>query len=337
MTRRPRAVLGVAGFVALFVLALQASAQGGFAVRLSTDTVEVGEAFSLLVRVPVPVASIVHFPDTLARTDFLESHAAVRWQAEPGAEGGAVLTLEYPALAFGVGMVPVPGFDVFVSPADGRSGGTPLPGGSSVGLWSEAPTSGPAAARPLRVPRQSVWANPVFTPEQIDAGVQPMPSADVLGASWHWPTLLVGVALAGVLLGLLASAARAWVVRLRGAGRGPHSHGAWSPEASRQHALEQLARLSADGLATKGRFHELYTRSSSVVRLYVSRLKPGHGQDLTSSELISRLGEAPDSPERERMASEMATAEVVKFGRLRPATASADEHLRSLRAWIEKS
>jgi hypothetical protein len=273
---------------------------------------------------------LVHFPDTVAHTDFLESHRAVQWQAEPDASGGALLTLEYPVLAFGVGIVPVPGFDVFVEPSGGRATGAPLPGGSFVGPWSEAPASG---ARALRVPRRGVWVNPVFTPEELEAGIQPMPSADVVGPSWHRPSLLAGLGFLAVLVFLLLRATTAWVGRRLGVdGEGART---WTPEASRRHALAELERLRAEGLAASGRTHELYTRSSGVVRQYVSRLRPEYGADLTSSELMRRLDDAERSAEQVSLAREMGAAEVVKFGRLRPAEDAADEHLRALRAWVE--
>jgi hypothetical protein len=328
-----RVTLGVA---ALVCMASPCAAQSGFVARLSADTVEVGEAFSLLVRVPVPPGSVVHFPDTVARTDFLESHAPVRWEAESDGSGGAVLTLDYPVMAFGIAVVPVPGFDVFVSPATGAAAGATLPGGSFVGAWADAPTTGPAYQRPLRVPRRGIWVNPVFTPEQVEAGnVGPMPTADVIGASWHWPSTLAVLAFAALLALALGRIVVEW---RRGMPAGAARPGVgWTPETSRRHALDELARLRDEGLPAAGRTHELYTRSTGIVRTHVSRVIPAYGTDLTSTELVSRLGDeepavpAPNTP----LTAEMHTAEVVKFGRLRPARDAAEEHLASLRAWLE--
>jgi hypothetical protein len=333
--RRPLAAGVLCALAALSSLASSSAAQSGFVARLSVDTVEVGEVFSLLVRVPVPAGSVVHFPDTLARTDFLESHRPVAWAAEPDLSGGAVVTLEYAVLAWGVGTVPVPGFDVFVQPIDGGAvEAPPLPGGSLVGPWSEAPSAGDPAVRPLRVPRRGVWVNPVFTPEQIEAGAQPMPSADVVGPSWHLPSVLAGLAFLAALTILLARGAPGWLGRLRASGAARDGY-RWTPESSRRHALDELDRLGQEGLAASGKMLELYTRSSGVVRQYVSRIKPEHGVDLTSSELMSRLDEGADAGVRVPIVREMGTAEVVKFGRLRPGRDVADEHVRSLRAWVE--
>jgi hypothetical protein len=320
--------------LAAAVLATPGAGQAGFAARLSADTVEVGEVFALLVRVPVPAGSVVHFPDTVARTDFLESHSRVRWQADADGSGGAVLTLEYPVMAFGVALVPVPGFDVLVGPAPQGAQGAPLPGGSLVGTWDDASTRGEAALRPLRVPRRGVWVNPVFTPELMEAGVEPRASADVLGSSWHWPSVLVGLVFAGALVVLLVSATRDWRRRRKAE---PSALGArWTLESSRRRALEELARLTDEGLATSGRVQELYTRSSGIVRTHAARVSSEYGPDLTSTELMSRLEHARQVAASAQLSTEMRTAEVVKFGRLRPASEAAVEHLHSLRAWLER-
>jgi hypothetical protein len=333
-----RGVLGVCGsMLACAVVCPALAAQSTFQARLTADTVDVGELFELLVRVPVPAGSVVYFPDTVATTEVLESHAPVRWTADPEPAGGAMLTLTYPVMAYGAGMVAVPGFDVFVSPSGGVGDGAPLPGGSVVGAWDAAPVSGPAYIRPLRVPRRGVWVTPVFTPEQVEAGIEPMPSADVVGSSWHWPSVAAGLLFAGLLVAVVVRTARAWMGP-RARGRGAFGGARWTPEAARQHALAELDRLLEEGLHARSGTLELYTRSSGVVRHYVKRLKPEYGADLTSSELMSRLkGHATNGHGGAPLFEQMRTAEVVKFGRLRPEDREAEAHVRSLRAWVERS
>jgi hypothetical protein len=321
----------VAAFAALTSLAQPGTAQTGFVARLSADTVEVGEVFSLLVRVPVPAGSVVFFPDTVARTDFLESNRPARWEAEADASGGAVLTLDYPVMAFGIAVVPVPGFDIFVRPAAGDSG-TPLPGGSLIGSWDDAPTSGGAAARALRVPRRGVWVRPVFTQEQVDAGVEPMPSADVFGSSWHWPSALAVLGFGALLVWALARLALGWRGSRREVGA---ADGEWTADTSRRYALAELARLRDEDLVATGRVHELYTRSSGIVRAHASRVVTAYGTDLTSTELVGRLDDEPAESASTHLGPELGTAEVVKFGRMRPAAEAAERHLASLRSWLE--
>jgi hypothetical protein len=308
-----------------------------FQATLSRDTVPMGEVLELLVRVPVPPASVVYFPDTVASTDVLESHGVVRWEAEPAEGGGATLTLAYPVIAYGAGLVPVPGFDIFVSPAGAaptRTSDASLPGGSSVGAWADAPTRGASYVRPLRVPRRGVWVPPVFSEEQSEAGVEPQPPADVIGSSWHWPSVALGLLFGA---GFVALGVREW---RRSSGSGGRSRGgvrAWTPGESRRDALEQLDLLLAERLPAAGRMHELYTRSSAILRRFVGRLDPRLGADLTSSELMGRLEGRTNGREGTALFREMASAEVVKFGRLLPDEGEAEAHVRALREWVERS
>jgi hypothetical protein len=293
-----------------------------------------GEVFELLVRVPVPPGSIVHFPDTVARTEVLESHAPVRWEAEDAPSGGALVTLTYPVIAWGAGVVPVSGFDVFVSPyRSPPSDAATLPGGSFVGRWDDAPTRGGDYVRPLRVPRRGVWVTPVFSEEQMEVGVEPMSAADVVGASWHWPSVALGLLFVGALAALGLRAVR------RAAGAGARQTSVvWTPSASRLEALEQLDGLLAEGLTARGRTLELYTRSSAIVRRFVGRMDPRLGADLTASELMGRLHTRAHASGNGRRGSalsrEMNAAEVVKFGRARPGAEEAETHLGALREWV---
>ncbi len=72
--------------------------------------------------------------------------------------------------------------------------------------------------------------------------------------------------------------------------------------------------------------------SSGIARGYVERLDPEWGPELTSTELMDRL--KGRSPEGAVLATEMRTAEAVKFGRLRPHAEPTAEHLTVLRAWL---
>jgi hypothetical protein len=318
----------------VLVAAPRAAAAQSFQATLSRDTVAMGEVFELLVRVPVPPGSVVYFPDTVASTAVLESHAPVRWEAEVAADGGATLLLTYPVIAYGAGLVGVSGFDVFVgSMGSAAAAEAALPGGSFVGSWRDAPTRGGGDVRPFRVPRRGVWIDPVFSDEQLDGGVEPMPSADVVGASWHWPSIALGLLFAG---GLVMIGFRAWRSASAGEQRGLGAR-AWTPAAARRDALEQLDRLLAEKLPSAGRVHELYTRSSAIVRRFVRRLDDELGADLTSSELVGRLRGRTNGGRGTALFREMGTAEVVKFGRARPGESDAEAHIRSLRDWVEGS
>jgi len=320
----------LASLLALALTAVPCAAQS-FQATLSRDTVPMGEVFELLVRVPVPAGSVVYFPDTVASTAVLESHAPVSWEAA-ATSGGATLTLTYPVIAWGAGLIPVPGFDVFVSASGPRAADAPdLPGGSSIGAWSDAPTRGAERVQPMRVPRRGVWVPPVFGEEQMEVGAEPMPAADVVGASWHWPSIALGFLFAAALVAL---GVREWC---RSALERAPRHGdvSWTPAASRRDALEQLDALLAERLAAAGRTHELYTRSSAIVRRFVGRMDPALGADLTGSEVVGCLQRRTNGRLGRALFQEMGTAEVVKFGRARPGAGEAETHIRSLREWID--
>ena len=70
---------------------------------------------------------------------------------------------------------------------------------------------------------------------------------------------------------------------------------------------------------------------------FLERLDSAWGPDLTSSEVMDRL-EALMGPSATRsLAEEMSEAEIVKFGRLRPAAPVAEEHLLTLLGWLRTS
>jgi len=299
--------------------------------EFSADTVALGDAFHLRVAFDVPPGTLVYFPDTLTSTPAVESLAPVAWAAQPSG-AGARLTLTYALIAFRAGDVPVPGLDVWATRAGAPAGAEPLPGGSAIGAWGDAPRAPTADAAPLRFVRRGVHVTPAITPEQLRAGVEPMPAADVSGSSWHAPAVGLALLSSLLLVGVALSSARAR--------RAPSPHAEPTPEATledaRLAALAELDRLLG-GPRDPASVRALYARSSSVVRTYVERFDPGWGPDLTSSELMARLGATTTHGPAMALLAGMHEAEVVKFGRLRPDARSAEEHLVALRRWVEAS
>lgn len=302
-------------------------------VNLSADTVEMGELFELRVSVPVPPTSVVYFPDTLPATLNMESASPVRMEADSASDGGARVTLTYPMIAFGTGTLPVPGFDVLVAPRGNRAQGTSLPGGSVTGAWSDAPPRSGSAAL-TRVPRQAVWVAPVFTPQDLVQGIEPMPPSDVVGGAWNWPSLALALLFSSVLAVTLVSTTREWLTR---AEQGGFPHEEPTLEVLRQRALRQLDDLLAEGIHAHGRLLDFYTRSSGIVRSYVEAMDRQWASSLTSGELMVRLRERSGEGAAGHLPVELGTAEVVKFGRLRPGRDAAEEHWRALRNWVEAS
>ena len=302
-------------------------------ISASTDTIEMGEIFELKVGIAVPPATIVYFPDTLAATVNLESAAPVRTRAEPAEDGGALLTLTYPVMAFGMGTLPIPGFDVLMAPRGDQAGVEVLPGGSVVGSWIDAPLR-TGSVRLTRIPRQAVWVAPVFTPADFIEGIDPMPANDVAGGAWNWPSLALALLFSSVLAVTLVSTTRAWLTDSSGGGA-PHEDP--TLEALRQLALRQLDDLLAGGIHSEGRLLDFYARSSGIARRYVEAMDRDWAPSLTSGELMGRLHKRWGEEAVAGLPIELGAAEVVKFGRLRPDHTAAERHWQALRDWVDAS
>jgi hypothetical protein len=298
---------------------------------VSADTVEMGQLFELRVALPVPAGSIVYFPDTLPATIYMESAAPVQVAAEPASDGAANLTLTYEMMAFGVGELPVPGFDILIRARGAQEGVVELPGGSVTGAWPEAPRQ--AGSRLVRVPRQGVWVGPVFTVEQIAEGVQPMPANDVAGGSWNWPSLALMLLCGSILAVTLVSATRGVIEQSASHRRVVPP----TPEELRARALADLDALLDEGLHEEGRLLEFYNRGSHIVRRYVERAEGPWPSSLTSTELMERLRARSGDNAVGPLPTEMELAEVVKFGRLRPDAATAERHWAVLHDWVASS
>ena len=305
-------------------------------VTLSADTIGLGDVFDLHVVVEVPPGSAVYFPDTVSTAFALESFRPATWSAE-SAGNGALLTLTYPLIAFRVGLAPVPGLDVYIG-AGADVAGERLPGGSVVGSWSDVETGTATRASLTRaaVPRREVWVASVIVLEDLTSPLQPRPPADVIGPGWN--RLAVATILA--LSVLLLAVARSVAATLLPDRQAEEPLGTAPPQDSAsvrwQKALDELDRILALGLHTDGRTDEFYGRSSAVVRTFVEGFDADWHPGLTSSELMCRLeawtnGSAPD------LYTSMHTAEVVKFGRLRPDAGTAAGHWKDLKNWVQAS
>jgi hypothetical protein len=329
---------GIATLTFLLALGIAARPVGAqsataLAVSLSADTIPMGELFDLRVGISVPPNSVVYFPDTLAATVNVESADPVRTEAEAEAssDGGARLTLTYPMMAFGVGTLPVPGFDVMIVPRGTGAEGGALPGGSVIGAWSDAPSRiGPALTR---IPRQAVWVVPVFTPQDLVTGIEPRPPNDVFGGAWHWPSLALLLVFSSGLAVTLVSTTRDWLAH-SDAGV---AHEDPTLEVLRQRALGRLDDLLDEGLHAEGQLLEFYTQSTGIVRSYVEAMDAEWASSLTSSELIGRLLTRSGEDAAGHLPQELGTAEVVKFGRLEPGREGAETHWRALKDWVEGS
>ncbi len=295
---------------------------------LSADSVKMAEVFELRVEVPVPGGSMVYFPATVPSTGDVESFTPVDWRARRGPNGGATLELRYALIPFGMGNIALPPVDVITMPLEDESEGQDIPGGSIVGVWEERQQT-------LRYTRSitppTIWVEPVYSTDDVVAGMSPRGPGDVFGFSWSWPSMALLLLFSTVTGGAVVTTTREWLAhRARPAPVPPP--GPTSLEEARKQALTELDRLLAAGPYPAERARELYAESSGIVRGYGERLDPEWGPELTSTELMDRL--KGRSPEGAVLAAEMQTAEAVKFGRLRPHAEPTAVHLAVLRGWL---
>ncbi len=295
---------------------------------LSADSVEMAEVFELRVEVPVPSGSMVYFPATVPPTGDVESFIPVDWRARRGPNGGATIELRYALIPFGMGNIALPRIDLITMPLEDEADGQDIPGGSIVGMWEERQQT-VRYTRSITPP--TIWVEPVYSTEDVVAGMSPRGPGDVFGFSWSWPSMALLLLFSTVTGGAVVTTTREWLADRAEPAPVP-TPGPTSLDEVRKQALTELDRLLAAGPYPAERAHELYEESSGIVRGYVERLDPEWGPELTSTELMDRL--KGRSPEDAALKAEMLTAEAVKFGRLRPHGETTAAHLTVLRAWL---
>ena len=306
-------------------------------VRLSADTVEIGDRLDLRFTLRLPVGTVAFLPDSFV-TGAVEPFAPVEWTVEDTTGGVVRLSVTYPLIVFRTGPLTLPEVDLFTAPgAEAVSAGLAAPG-DRVGSWAdfrEAPSAVPSA-RLVTVPGQSVQAASVLVLDDITTQIVPRPPADVSGGSRDWISTTLLAVFGLLLVGVVTVSARDWMAS-RTEGPPPR------PPSARDRALAALDELLEEGLHRDGRVQAFYAGWSDVVRRYVEDFVDEWGPAWTSTELISDLQGRRRGVAIERaltpdaVAVEMRLAEEVKFGGLRPDAETAEEHLLGVRRWIAGS
>lgn len=290
--------------VALLFAAGPAAAQtgGGDGGVAHGDTIRVGDVVPVPVRVPVEPGERVVWPDTLPLAGMeLENAARVREVVDTLADGRLVRTGVYAVTPWRTGELALP--DVRVQVVGG----------------AESPR-----ARTVELPALMVSS---VLPEDT-AGVEPRPARGVLGASWDWAWILLLAALLA-----LALAGLAWWWWRRRAARGEEV--AETPRVPpRERALAMLQAARDAELLERGEVKEFYVRWSSAVRDYVAALEPVWGEDLTTTELLSRFRAQVGIGEAESLRGVLGPADQVKFARRVPDRATAEAEWEAARAWV---
>lgn len=264
------------------------------------DTIRVGDVVPVAVRVVVERGERVAWPDTLpVPGEDLENAARVRERVDTLADGRLQVTGIYSVTPWRAGELSIPEL--------------PLP-----------VVTGRETVRTLAVTLPSLDVLSVL-PEDT-AGLEPMPAKDVIGRNWSlWP-FLVG------LLALLALVAA--IVWWRRRARAEEPVPLAPPVPPRERVLTLLQEAREAGLVERGEMKEFYTRVSEALREYLAVIGSGWGEDLTTTELLSRFRAQAGPEEARALAQLLRPADQVKFARRDPDAATAVAEWEAARSWV---
>ena len=195
----------------------------------------------------------------------------------------------------------------------------PGPGGSAQGEVRITARDGAVSTLPVAIPLPYVRA---VLPADSTRPRGPRDVVDVPGAALPWAWILAALLALALLAGWM------WSRRKRGGTRVAAD--------ARQHALAELDRVRASGLAEAGDLEGFYARTSAVLREFMASTDPTLGVDLTSRELMDRLsrnGSRPD--DLERLEDVLADADLAKFARRPPTADRALDDWGAARRWVE--
>ncbi|MDX1675518.1 MAG: hypothetical protein R3314_12045 [Longimicrobiales bacterium] len=295
------AAVAAVGLLLAFLLAAMPAAGQDVRGLLGSDTARVGDVVPVVVPVPVAPGERVVWPDTLPVTGDLENAARVTERVDTLADGQRVRTGVYAVTPWRTGELSLPVVTVEV-----------VGGGES--------------PRTTRAVLPALTVVSVLPPDTT--GVEPRPARGVLGPSWAWTTILL------LVLALLAAiAVLVWWWRRRRPG-----DQAVEPLAPRipprERALAMLDAARKAGLLERGEVKEFYTRFSDAVRDYMAALEPGWGEDLTTTELLSRLRAQVGPSEAAGLREVLDPADRVKFARREPDGDTAVAEWEAARQWV---
>jgi hypothetical protein len=319
---------------ALDATARNASAQNGARLTLrdvsvSADTVSIGDRFELLLTIDLAPGTVAFLPDSLLGRGFAPFEP-VAWTTTGGQSTGLRLNVVYSLIAFDVGPVRIPEFEVYAADARQSVSAGLSTAGAVVGSFDgfiANPESTPSA-RLRTVAGRGVYVVSVLLMEDVSAGLQPRPAADVSGADRNWLWTLLGLTFGGLLAGLVGVTTRDLLRRDPIVPLTP---------SARSTALAALDELLSSGAHRDGHVREFFSRSSEITRRYVEAFDARWGPAWTSTELMDGLREQPSGQATTGLDTEMASAEMVKFGGRRPESVSAEDHWRAVHHWIEQT
>lgn len=328
------------------------------AVRVSPDTVELGDPFTLHAIVYVPPGRELRVPATLLPEWGVESLRRVRTDVIEAGDGSIQVALEYDLVPLEIGLAATPQLEM--SSGETEEGGRrvrvkDVPGGNTdpveaaITQITQNTQSGTrtgervgADGRPrdrLVIAGRRVFVTSPILLDDIAQGLQPRPPADVVGFNWNVPAVLGASLLSLLLLGVVTVQAREWLAASTAPGV-PAEAPPETPEEWRERALAELDRLLARGHHRAGRLRDFYEGGGNVIRAYLAHFDPAWSRSRTSTELMRDLAAARGWPDLAALAGAMGRGEVAKFAAaaVRESGAGAAERdWATMRAWVDAS
>ena len=299
------------------------------AVGVSSDTVELGDPFTLHATVYVPPGRELRVPATLLPEWGVESLRRVRTDVVEAGDGSIRVALEYDLIPFEIGLAATPQLEM--------SSGETEEGGERVRV--EVAADGRPQDRLVIAGRRVFVTSPILL-DDIAQGLEPRPPADVVGFNWNVPAVLGASLLSLLLLGVVTGQARAWLAVRAAAGVSVEDL-PQTPDEWRERALAELDRLLARGHHRAGRLRDFYEGGGDVIRAYVAHFDPAWSRSRTSTELMNDLAAAPGWPDLAALARAMGRGEVAKFAAAAAAQESgartAERDWETMRAWVDAS
>ena len=296
-------------------------------IRAWTEPASPGFAEPAVVKIEMRVAPAmrVFMPDTLALAAEMASIGAGEWQTTRS--GGDTLNLlaTYPIIGYRKGIQELPALEIAVgsAPAEAR--------GPRVSRIAEARTGAGGALLTTTIPLGSTTIGEYTAVEELgeNAAVVPRPPADVIGGQWSiWLILAIGLASA-TGIGALGSLLPRWW-----SGKGSGLMARLRGRSAKQQALKELDRLRSLGWHQDGRVDDFYASASGALRQFAAHVNPEYSSALTATELVALL-ESKGNPARvQRLSGALATAELAKFGTLRPDSVTAEGDWSAIREWV---
>jgi hypothetical protein len=271
------------------------------AAGVAVDTIRVGDAVPVAVRVAIGSGERVVWPDTLPLGETeAENAASVRARVDTLADGRLEAEAVYSVTPWRTGEVPLPDLAVGVVGGDET-----------------------VRTRSVSLPVLNVLS---VLPADT-AGLQPKPAKGVVGRSWAvLPIVLAALAVLAVLGGLV------WWLRRRRPAEAPDEGPTISP---RERALARLDAALDAGLIDRGAMKTFYTRVSHAVRGYLADLDPDWGDDLTTTEVLGRFRKQVTATGAVALAELLRPADQVKFARREPDASTARMEWQRARDWVE--